>query len=86
MESFIVIFVQDSQTGHVEHWEVFEGTGLPANDLVTKICMRVDELNAQFGLDCYEASYKGFNSLEAMHHVHPELGSLDSLRALIRPM
>lgn len=84
MQQFIAIFVRNLETGRVEHHEVFEGTGLAAAVLAKKITARVDELNDRFGVDRHDVFWEGYSSLQAMHRDHPELGSLDSLHALIR--
>lgn len=84
MEEFVAIFVRNLETGSVELCEVFESTGLAAAVLAKKITTRVDELNDRFGVDRHDVFWEGYSSLQAMHRDHPELGSLDSLRALVR--
>lgn len=77
----IAIFVRSLQTDRVEYFEVFESTGMSADAVTGEIARRTDELHERFGIDSHDVTWEGYSSLQALHR---ELGSMESLRALIR--
>jgi hypothetical protein len=80
---FVAIFVRSLETDRVEHHEVFESTGMSADALAAKISARTDELHDRFGVDSHDVAWESYSSLRAMHREHPELGSVESLQALL---